>query len=61
MATLASLNIALTADSARLKSDLNKANGHSKKFAADQKKQFAAVASSLKVVGAAAAVVLLAQ
>ena len=57
MATLASLNIALTADSARLKSDLNKAKGHSKKFAADQKKQFAAVASSLKVVGAAAAVV----
>lgn len=60
MATLASLNIALTADSAGLKKDLDKAKGHSKRFAKDQKSQFAAVANSLKAVGAAAAVAVVA-
>ena len=60
MATLASLNIALTADSAKLKNDLNKAKGHTKKWSADQKKQFAAMKTSLMAVGAVASVVGLA-
>ena len=60
MATLASLNIALTADSAKLKNDLNKAKGHTKKWSDDQKKQFAAMKTSLMAVGAVASVVGLA-
>ena len=55
MATLASLDIALTADSARLKKDLDKAKGHSKKWANGQKKEFAAVAASVKLIGVAIA------
>ena len=55
MATLANLSIGLSADSARLKRDLDKAKGHSKKWAAGQKKEFAAVAASVKLIGAAIA------
>ena len=55
MATLASLNIALTADSARLSKDLNKAKGNTKKWANGQKKQFASVAASVKLIGVAVA------
>ena len=60
MATIASLSIGLSADSATLKRDLDKAKGHSKKWNDGQKKQFASMVSSLKVVGAAAGVVALA-
>lgn len=55
MATLANLSIGLSADSARLKRDLDRARGHSKKWAAGQKREFAAVAASVKLIGAAVA------
>ena len=57
MATLASLNIALTADSAKLKKDLDKAKGTTNKWAKDQKKQLTSVASSMKMIGVAAAAI----
>jgi len=55
MATLANLSIGLSADSAQLKKDLDKAKGHSKKWADGQKKQFAGVAASIKLIGVAVA------
>jgi len=55
MATIANLAIGLSADSAQLKKDLDKAKGHSKKWASGQKKQFAGVAASVKLIGAAIA------
>ena len=60
MATIANLSIGLSADSAKLKKDLDKAKGHSKKWSDDQKKQFAAMKTSLMAVGAVASVVGLA-
>ena len=55
MATIANLSIGLSADSARLKKDLDKAKHHSKKWASGQKKQFASVAASVKLIGVAVA------
>ena len=55
MATLANLSIGLSADSAKLKKDLDKAKGHSKKWADGQKKQFKGVAASIKLIGVAVA------
>ena len=55
MATIANLAIGLSADSAQLKKDLDKAKGHSKKWANGQKKQFAGVAASVRLIGAAIA------
>ena len=55
MATIANLSIGLSADSARLKKDLDKAKHHSKKWASGQKKQFASVAASVKLIGVALA------
>ena len=57
MATLANLSIGLSADSAQLKKDLDKAKGHSKKWANGQKKQFAGVAASIKLIGVAVAAI----
>jgi len=57
MATLANLSIGLSADSAQLKKDLDKAKGHSKKWADGQKKQFSGVAASIKLIGAAVAAI----
>ena len=57
MATLANLSIGLSADSAQLKKDLDKAKGHSKKWADGQKKQFAGVAASIKLIGVAVAAI----
>ena len=53
MATLASLNIALTANSAKLKKDLDKAKGHTKNFAAQQKKTFSTLTKAMTGVGLA--------
>ena len=57
MATLANLSIGLSADSAQLKKDLDKAKGHSKKWADGQKKQFSGVAASIKLIGVAVAAI----
>ena len=57
MATIANLAIGLSADSAQLKKDLDKAKGHSKKWSNDQKKQFASMKTSLMAVGAVASTV----
>ncbi|WP_069299894.1 hypothetical protein [Neptunicoccus sediminis] len=55
MATLASLDIAIGADSARLKRDLDKANKNTKKFANTAKKNIDKVSKSFRAVGAAMA------
>jgi hypothetical protein len=55
MATIANLSIGLSADSAELKKDLDKAKNHSKKWASGQKKEFASVAASVRLIGVAIA------
>ena len=57
MATIANLSIGLSADSATLKKDLDRAQSHSKKWAKKQKSQFAGVAQSIKGIGVAIAAV----
>lgn len=57
MATIANLSIGLSADSAKLKKDLDKASGHSKKWARGQKKQFASVEKSIRGIGVAIAAI----
>ena len=55
MATIASLNIALTADSAKLKRDLDKANKSTSAFAKRQKKHMAMATSAAKKLAGAIA------
>lgn len=61
MATIANLSIGLSADSAKLKKDLDKASKQSKQWANKQKKQFKGVADSVKLIGAAVAGISFAQ
>ena len=55
MATIASLNVALSADSARLKRDLDRAGKTTQTWANKQKARFSSVAGSAKGMGAAMA------
>ena len=55
MATIASLNVALSADSARLKRDLDRAGRTTQTWAGRQKARFASVAGSARGMGAAMA------
>ena len=55
MATIANLSIGLSADSARLKKDLNQADKATKKWSNKQKKTFGGVTKSIKGMGAALA------
>jgi len=55
MATIASLNVALSADSARLKRDLDKANKSTKTWAQKQKAHAKSVSNGFKSMGAAMA------
>ena len=48
MATIANLSIGLSADSARLKKDLNKADAATKKWGSKQKKTFAGVTKAVR-------------
>lgn len=58
MATIASLDVALSANSANLKKDLDKATGQTKKFASSTAKQAKIAAQSFAVIGTAIAGVL---
>lgn len=53
MATIASLNIAMSADSARLKRDLDKAGKRTQSFATKQKARLKGITSGVKGLGAA--------
>ena len=57
MATIANLSIGLSADSAKLKKDLDKASKQTKKWSSQQKKGFEGVTKSIKAMGAAIAAV----
>lgn len=57
MATIANLSIGLSADSARLKKDLDKADAATKKWGNKQKKTFAGVAKSVKGIAVAIAAI----
>jgi len=57
MATIANLSIGLSADSARLKKDLNKADAATKKWGSKQKKTFAGVTKAVRGVATAVAAI----